>query len=233
MSRFVSLQLPSIHWTFNRVLAMGVIVILTVLSVRAGHPLDLWLTKDQQGVLFYELGQFSKAAQRFENDEYMGRSLYANQDFIAARHQFEAIDSKEAYFYLGNAFAHEGKLPESIVAYQKALALSSNFEGAAFNLDYVQGLYALDEKEYEDAGGTGGKLKADKIVFDNKADDAVGQTSLARMQAQTESDEELRSMWMRRVQTTPGDFLAMKFQYQLLNQGSEQTIESSEEERTP
>ena len=29
------------------------------------------------------------------------------------------------------------------------------------------------------------------------------------------SDEQLQEMWMRRVQTTPGDFLALKFAYQL------------------
>jgi Ca-activated chloride channel family protein len=67
----------------------------------------------------------------------------------------------------------------------------------------------------DDAGGTGGQLEADAIVFDNRAKTA-SQTQEVDVGAGDQlSDDELRALWLRRVQTQPADFLRAKFNYQL------------------
>ena len=83
----------------------------------------------------------------------------------------------------------------------------------------MEGLLRQDQKEYEDAGGTGGKLGADKVVFDKRGAQGKGEMSAQQLQAEKGlTDAQLQEMWMRRVQTTPGDFLKYKFAFQVQNQ---------------
>ena len=44
----------------------------------------------------------------------------------------------------------------------------------------------------------------------------------AEARTQGLTDEQIESIWMRRVQTTPAEFLEIKFSYQLMQQDSEQ-----------
>ena len=60
--------------------------------------------------------------------------------------------------------------------------------------------------------GTGGMLGADEIVFsDAKSPPSAGEEETGGAPL---SDEELRSIWLRQVQTKPADFLRAKFNYQ-------------------
>ena len=54
--------------------------------------------------------------------------------------------------------------------------------------------------------------KPDEIVFDQK--DGNRQSKPVELSEEKFSNEELRATWLRRVQTTPGDFLRAKFAYQ-------------------
>ena len=178
--------------------------------------IQLWMTPDQQGRLKYEREQYQDAARLFENKRWKAASFYKAGDYSNAAVLFGKFDTTWGYFNQGNALAKMEKLQPAVDAYNKALALQVDFPEAQFNLDWVMGLLELSLKEYDDAGGTGGKLKADKIVLDERGAKATGEMSIQEMQAQQGlSDEALRDMWMRRVQTTPGDFLRLKFSYQL------------------
>ncbi len=66
---------------------------------------------------------------------------------------------------------------------------------------------------HEGGDMTGGMLGADEIVFSDKKSPPSDQTE------ETDggdplSDEELRLIWLRQVQTKPADFLRAKFAYQ-------------------
>ncbi len=184
-------------------------------------PLDWWLTPDQQGRLHFQRGEYVKAARSFEQTAWKAVAFYKAGDFANAAALFKTIDSAEGAFNLGNALARQEQLAPSAAAYERALELKPDFPEAAFNLDWVKGLLELSQKEYDDAGGTGGKLGADRIVFDERGAKGGGEMSAQELQAQKGlSDDELQDMWMRRVQTTPGDFLKLKFSYQLHAAGS-------------
>ena len=66
----------------------------------------------------------------------------------------------------------------------------------------------------DDAGGTGGKLGADEIVFDDSGRVSEAGTE-TQIEAELSSDEDsLRATWLRRVQNDPGEFLRIRFAYQ-------------------
>ncbi len=205
----------------NKTLLLLLICFGMSLQNASAEFLDWWLTPDQQGRFYYEQGNYTKAASLFEDLYWKGLSYYAAQDFISAAAVFKKLDSAEAKFYLGNSLAHAGKLHEAIDAYQQALLAKPTSESTKFNLDWVQGIAEFEDKEYEDAGGTGGQLKADKIVFDDRAKNAKSEMTALEAKAHGASEEQIEEMWMRRVQTTPGDFLQLKFYYQLQEQAKE------------
>jgi Ca-activated chloride channel family protein len=73
-----------------------------------------------------------------------------------------------------------------------------------------------------DAGGTGGMLEADEVVFDDS-----GRVERSGAETVTEggepmSDEEMRAVWLRRVQNNPADFLRARFAWQLHRRDAEE-----------
>ena len=208
----------------RRALLLGILLTLAlpVTSAAAGSWLDWWLTPDQQGRLSFAHGDYLEAARRFEDRRWKAIAFDRAGDHLTAARLFAELGSAEDLFRSGNALARAERLPAAIEAYRRALALRPDFAEATFNLDWVEGLWALDQKTYDDAGGTGGKLAADRIVVDDEARAATGNVTERELRAQTGlSDEALRDMWMRRVQTTPGDFLRFKFAYQVRRSNAE------------
>jgi Ca-activated chloride channel family protein len=198
-----------------RVIALSLALGFVSTPAAAGF-LDWWLTPDQQGRLFYQRGDYQRAARSFEDEQWKAQAFYSSGDFANAAVLFAKDETAAGFFNLGNALSKQEKLGEAIAAYEQALALQPDFPEAAFNLDWVTGLKEVDEKEYDDAGGTGGKLKADRTVMDETG--AKAQTEISDREFKADSgmtDEQIQSMWMQRVQTTPADFLQFKFSYQL------------------
>ena len=203
----------------RRALVVGILAAVFAGEVHAAF-IDWWLTPDQQGRVLYERGEYAQAAQRFADPLWKGLAFYASGDFTSAANWLAQVDSTYGLFYLGNALAHQDRLEEALAAYDEALTLEPDFAAALFNRDWVQGLYELSLKEYDDSGGTGGKLGADKVVFDDRAKNAQQTMTAAEAKTQGLTDEQIESMWMRRVQTTPAEFLENKFSYQLSRQGN-------------
>lgn len=190
---------------------------LTLALVTNAHAafIDWWLTPDQQARILYERGEYALAAQRFEDRLWKGLAYYASEDFASAASWFAQVETAYGSLYLGNAYAHLDRLEEALAAYDEALALDSEFAEAQFNRDWVQGLYDLSQKEYEDFGGTGGQLGADDFVISDRAKNAEQTMTEAEARTQGLTDQQIESIWMRRVQTTPAEFLKIKFSYQL------------------
>lgn len=178
-----------------------------------------WLTPDQHAQRLYGQGQYQEAARYFTSPDRIGQALFKAGDFEGAAAAYGRSSLASGAYNRGNALIMLGRYSEAIESYQSALQQQPGWVPAEQNLKLAQARKALLEPPDDDAGGTGGKLGADEIVIDN-----TGRVSQSEQQQVIEagdqnlSEEALRSLWLRRVETRPADFLAVKFNAQLIQQ---------------
>ena len=101
-----------------------------------------------------------------------------------------------------------GSYPEAIANYDAALTERSDWTEAQENRTLVLALIPPEEQPEE--GGEAAPpptFDPDEVREDNKAD----RGEEGEIQLQQLSDELLSEMWLRRLQTTPADFLRQRF----------------------
>ncbi len=197
-------QSNSVFW------ALALVVVATFAYCLTNEDCTL-LTPDQQAYQLYESGDFEAASEAFADPMWKGTAIYRQGEFEQAAGVFAGCDAPEAAFNQGNALVMLGRYDEAIARYERALELRPDWEPAVVNRDIAVARAALLVQKGGE--GTGGMLGADEIVFsDNKSppSDNTEQTD----GGEKLSDEELRSIWLRQVQTKPADFLRAKFAYQ-------------------
>ena len=196
--------------------ASRVLKTVTVVAVLAGAFLLVTgrvslLTPDQQAYRYYERGEFEQAAIHFTDPMWRGIALFQSGEFEKSAGVFSGYDTPESAFNQGNAVLMQGKYDEAADRYERALELRPGWEDATINREIALARAAMLKQKGGE--GTGGMLEADEIVF------TKGKSSPSAGEEQTDggqrtSDEEMRAVWLRQVQTKPADFLAAKFAYQ-------------------
>ncbi len=191
------------------------ILLLTPAAANADGLLDLWLTPNQQGQRLLGQERFSEAAERFEDPARRAAAYYRGGDFESAAALYGALPGAEASFNRGNALVMLGRYEEAISSYEQALEQKPGWPEAEQNRAIAAVRLERLAPAEDDAGGTGGKLGADEIRFDDtgRVDKAGSEVT---MEAEQESSEaSRRAVWLRRVQNDPGRFLEARFAYQL------------------
>jgi len=184
----------------------------------AGLWSALWFTPDQQGRRHFERNEFSEAAGVFHDPLWQGVAWYRAGEFEKAAQAFSRHDTAEALYNQGNARLMLGQYEAAMDCYDRALEKRAGWKEAAEN----RALAAARAKALDIEGGnmTEGKVGADKILFESgkKGTDAQA-TEIAG--GRVLSDQEIQALWLRRVHTSPADFLKAKFAYQaaVRNQG--------------
>jgi Ca-activated chloride channel family protein len=170
----------------------------------------LWFTPDQLGQRYFRQGEFIQAAQSFHDPMWRGTSWYRAGEFEKAAKAFAELDTAEAHFNQGNAWLMRGQYEAAIASYDRALVRRPDWQEAVEN----QALAEARAARVKQAGGDMGDqlLGADKIVFGKNATNEGQDTQVDGGKAL--SDQDIQSMWLRRVQTEPADFLRSKFAYQ-------------------
>ena len=173
--------------------------------------INLWLTPDQQGRYCFEKGDYAAAAERFQDPLWKGIAYYRSKNFEAAVEQFARVNTVEGYFNLGDAYAHLGQLEQALTSYEEALRRKPNDRAARENRDLVESLIQkkkkTKEKEEEPPEGQEPTYNPDEIKFDEKGKRGKkGEVDQAELSA-----EQIEQVWMRRLQTTPSEFLRLKF----------------------
>ncbi len=205
-----------------RPLLLLVVCMGTAPAVQADF-LDWWLTPDQQGQRLLDAGDPASAAQRFTSPERIGAALFAAGDFEGAAAVFGRVPGPEGAYNRGNAQVFLGQYEAAMASYERALELRPGWQAAEENLAIARARLAALAPPEDDAGGTGGMLGADEVVFDdsgrvaNSSEEEVVEAGDQRM-----DEASLRALWLRRVETRPADFLAAKFNYQLATQETEE-----------
>ena len=201
------------------------ILLLTQISpALAFEWADLWFTPDQQAQRLMDQGEYQQAAGKFTSPERIGTALFMAGEFESAASVLGRSSSAQAHYNRGNALIMLGQYEPAIEAYQNALSKQPGWQEAEQNLQI-----AILRKEAlappdDDYGGTGGQLEADEIVFDNTG--RVNKSSSEQVvdaADQQLGEDAMRAMWLRKVETRPADFLAVRFNYQLARKENSQT----------
>jgi Ca-activated chloride channel family protein len=182
-------------WTIRWATALFVAAFLEAPAEAADWSVaDLFATRDQQGRRYFERGDFKSAAERFEDPHWKGVACYRAGDFACAIDALARVDTPEAWYDLGNAYAKTGELKLALAAYDKALARRPGFPDAKANRDLVASKIPSEKRDPEPQGQEPSQ-KADAVKVD------VGHLT----------DEQIAQMWLRGVQTSPAEFLRLKF----------------------
>ena len=197
-------------------LLTAIILLLQVLPASAFEWADLWFTPDQQGQRLVNEGEYQQAAGKFTTPESIGAALFLAGDFEKAASVFGRSASAEAHYNRGNANIMLGNYDAAIDAYQSALSKRPDWPEAEQNLQVATLRKQAMAPPDDDHGGTGGMLEADEFVFDLKAGEnkSSGEQVIDAADQQL-SEDAMRAMWLRKVETRPADFLAARFSYQL------------------
>jgi Ca-activated chloride channel family protein len=183
---------------------------------------NIWLTHDQQGRLLMQLGRYPEAARRFDNPLWKAMAYYYNEDFMLAAEYFSRSDSDDALFDEANARAHARDYVRAVKRYDRLLARTPDYPGAAENRAAVQALIdeinRLSESQQEEEGVGGDKeLGPDDPRPADGADTIEWQQAELRQFTAEEilQDPATSEMWLKGVQQDPSEFLAIKFNMQL------------------
>ena len=195
-------------------LALGfvflVVLVLVLGSVR--NP-NFWTTPDQRGDALMRERKFADAAKAYSDPWRIGIAQYRNGDFEAAAKTFARVPGAVGAFNQGNAWLMHGQYDAAVASYDRALGFHPAWREAEENKTLALARKAKIQDSGKDrADEQGDTQKPDDIVFDQKGDDKQGQP--VELASGEMSDEEARATWLRRVQTTPADFLRAKFAYQ-------------------
>jgi Ca-activated chloride channel family protein len=180
-------------------------VLLACPAIAAADWADWWLTADQQGGRLMEEERYLEAAAAFEDP----------RDFESAAAVFGRIPSAAAAYNRGNSMVMLGNYDEAIRSYRAALEARPQWREAQQNLAIAQARKDRLAPPEDDAGGTGGQLGADEIVFDDSGRVDKAGSDVVTEGGESMSEDEMRAVWLRRVQNDPAEFLRTRFAYQL------------------
>ncbi len=217
----VPIVLLALLW-FRRGMTVQWVVLLALLH---GQPADaqpgespsrftsIWLTPDQQGRIAFDRGDYARAAKLFADPMWRGIAAYRAYDFLAAAEAFRKVETLEGRFALGNAEAQNHAYEKAIKAYQDVLAQQPNHDAAKKNLAIVRAALEAAEakrRKQEQDDSAPPDLKADETKVDEKQQGG----KRIQVKAGDITTPGAAEAWMRQVQTTPADFLKLKFAIQ-------------------
>ncbi len=182
---------------------------------------NFWRTAEQRGDSLMRGGKFKEAAKVYEDPWHIGMAQYRNGDFKEAAKTFARVPGAKGAFDMGNAHLMHGAYDAAVAAYDRALSFQKGWKDAEENKALALARKAKIEASGKDRDKeSADAYKADDVVFDQKGDDKKGAPTEVSDESMT-SDDALQATWLRRVQTTPGDFLRAKFAYQAAHTGNE------------
>jgi Ca-activated chloride channel family protein len=183
----------------------------TALALASARNPDLWSSPDQRADRLFRAGAVEDAAKAYRDPYRRGVALYRAGNFKDAAAAFATVATPEAAFDRGNALVMQGKYADAIASYDRALSLQPGWTEAEENRAVA--VVRRDRMTFKGGDATGGQVKADKIVFEKGKNSQPGESTEVAG-GDPLSDEELRGLWLRRVQTKPADFLRAKFAFQ-------------------
>lgn len=194
------------------IVTLAALLALVYLSVRAEHPVDIWMTADQQGRRAVEQRDWARAMELFEDPMWSGVAAYSGGKYPAAAESFGRIPSATGFYNRGNAFMKNFDYAKAVSAYEQAVAEAPDWQDAQDNLALAKYTlqYVTDTREASDTGEQS-ELDADGYKFDNNEERGKDMT----ITKQSTMDLAAKEKWMRSVDTETRDFLRSRFELEV------------------
>lgn len=202
--------------------------------------LDLWLTPDQQGALWFNKGEFAKAAAAYHSVLNKGIAYYYGGEYKLAHSAFMQVQTDLGAYYAASALARQ----REYIAARKLLRTLAKKQDIApdlkadieHNLKVIQGLIdEINQASASQANSMGDQETSIELPDDQPqtAEGADEQTSQDKMQSQNLTaeqmlgDPKLAEVWLKRVEANPEQFLRAKFQLQNLQPKGAQSTDNA------
>ena len=207
MKRVLAIASMPMFWT------LLIALVAIILWIRDGT--DFWASADLRGQRRYDAREYQEASKTFRDLHRRGVAQFRSGDFKAASQTFRLLSDDDSQFNYGNTLVMLGQYDLAVEVYDRVLKRSPNRDDVKANRQIAAGR----GERVRDKGGqmTDGKLGADEIVYDASSSKESGGQEDDNTQSSSMSDEEMRGLWLRQVETTPGEFLRAKFAYQNAN----------------
>ncbi len=184
---------------------------------------DIWLTKDQQGALYYQDQEYQQAAQVFENEYWKATAYYKAGEYEVAQQFYMRSDTLQSQLGAAASLANQKEFVAARSLYREILEQSPDNPEALHNLKIVEDVIAYIDSftkeqsksnEREVSRENGDKPKRSDGVEQQVEKDQVIQEVLSAEQIL--SDPGANEKWMKRVQSDLSSFISTKFalQYQ-------------------
>jgi len=181
---------------------------------------DLWLTRDQQGQILFQLGHYQQASTTFQSTQWQAYSSYGAEQYKNAATLYSQFDNIDNQIAKANALAHGREYIKARNLYRQILTLAPQNTAASINIVIVQAI--IDEvnrlsasqkaeegesiKELGDEPQTGDGAEREEAPKDQEIEQLTAEQLLL--------DPSLNAMWLRQVQKNPANFLSQKFYMQ-------------------
>ena len=201
-------------------LSLLIITSLIFVALKPQQFVDLWLTRDQQGQLLFNHGEYEWATKTFNNTRWQAFSAYGSEDFSSAASLYSQFDDANALLAQANALAHQRNYVKARNLYRTINNSFPQFRAAQTNLVIVQAI--IDENNLLSASQKSEQGESDIELGDEpqSSEGAEREDGKAIEIEQLSSeqlllDDNLNKMWLRQVQKDPANFLSQKFYMQL------------------
>jgi len=194
-------------------------VLAAFIILKPNDFIDLWLTKDQQGQLLFNAGNYDQASKTFSNVRWQAFSAYGSEDYQAAATLYSQFNNKESLLARANALAHGRHYLKARDLYQEILVQYPDFGSAEQNRDLMQTIIdevnMLSEAQRAEQGESIKELGDEPQTGDGAEKKEARPQKVEQLDAeQLLHDENLNKMWLRQVQKDPARFLSQKFYFQ-------------------
>jgi len=189
-------------WVVKTGLLLLAVQMLAPDSGRAGVLADMWLTRDQQGRIAFERGDYETAADRFADSVWKGVALFRAGKFQEAVDALAAVDTAESWYDQGNALLQIARYDDAVAGYQKALQKRKDWPEAIANLAIARRLVKAQKEKQEEQPDQPSE-NPDSVQFDEKG--KQGKEGTINVAEQTSE------LWMKNISTSPADLMARKF----------------------
>lgn len=219
------------RWLLSLLIITGLIFV----ALKPQQFADLWLTRDQQGQLLFNRGQYELASKTFTNTRWQAFSAYGNEDYSTAASLYSQFDDVKDLLARANALAHERNYVKARSLYQYIIQMFPEFKAAQTNLAIVQAIIEenelLSQSQQAESGESSKKLGDEPQSSEGAEQRSEELVEIEQLSSdQLLLDDNLNKMWLRQVQKNPSHFLSQKFYMQLDNKNQQ---ENSEDDNSP